>query len=113
MRGTPHELSDPPAETLLALREAGEVSPLDVRFTSRSVAPDAEATFPIHGVMWGDGSLATVDDAGLRRARVEGLDRVPFVVHAPSDPFDGGRPLAVEIRELPTGAGRSAATRDG
>ena len=91
VRGTPDELSDPPAEALLALREAGEVSPLDVRFTSRSVAPDAEAAFPIHGVMWGDGSLATVDDAGLRRARAEGLERVPFVVHAPSDTYDDGR----------------------
>ncbi len=73
--------------------------PDQIRFTQRSVSPtthDLDGPTaqirptgwhgpPIHGVRWGDGSYVTFDNQLLRAAREAGLDRVPIVIHTPSE----------------------------
>jgi len=110
------------------------VAPEDLRFTQRSVSPTTRDGValgdvvtdmresgwrgePIHGVRWGDGSIVSLDNRRLRTAREAGLQRVPVVVHHPSDrladsagewPDDrvARNALREEIRELPDGTWR-------
>ncbi|MEV4533829.1 hypothetical protein AB0J82_08355 [Asanoa sp. NPDC049518] len=96
-----------------------------IRFTQRSISPTHESQPtkiqpngwkgpPIHGVRWGDGTYVTLDDKLLRAARTAGLERIPVVVHSPSErladwpdewPPDhtAAHPLRDDIRELPDG----------
>ncbi|GIF66071.1 hypothetical protein Ais01nite_41060 [Asanoa ishikariensis] len=95
--------------------------PDQIRFTQRSVSPAHEGPStqvqangwhgpPIHCVRWGDGSYVTLDNQRLRAAREAGLERIPVVVHSPSErladwPMNrpATYPLEECIRELADG----------
>ena len=71
----------------------------------RRLAADGWRGGPVHAVLWGDGSLASLDHRRLRAALRANLDRVPVVIHAPSDPItawgESGEHLADDLRRLP------------
>ncbi|SNS91831.1 hypothetical protein SAMN05421812_102355 [Asanoa hainanensis] len=108
-----------------SLPKVALLRPDQIRFTQRSVSPtnDDPATqaqpngwqgAPMHAVRWGDGSFVTLDNQLLRAAREARLDRIPVVIHSPSErladwpdawPPDhiAVRVLNDDIRELPDG----------
>ncbi|MFG1920460.1 toxin glutamine deamidase domain-containing protein [Cryptosporangium sp. NPDC048952] len=105
------------------------VDPTEIKFTQRSIGKRTRDGMdidklaerivdwhggPLHGVQWGDGSLASLDNRRLTAARRAGVDLIPFVAHRPDEllsdwPEDW--PLerrefaaaSVEIRELADG----------
>ncbi|GHJ44933.1 hypothetical protein Cs7R123_22750 [Catellatospora sp. TT07R-123] len=118
----PSELSDAERARLEALLPRIAVVPTaDVRVSQRSVSPfsgvKSMAEFaremgetgwhggPAHVVVWGDGSLSSLDNRRLRAARLGGLDRVPVCLHTPDEPLGGekGDTLAVDLRRLDDG----------
>lgn len=45
---------------------------------------------PVHAVLWGDGSLATLDHRRVWAAERADLPRIPVVIHSPNDPIAQG-----------------------
>ncbi|GIH06947.1 hypothetical protein Rhe02_50140 [Rhizocola hellebori] len=74
----------------------------------RRLGADGWRGGPVHAILWGDGSLASLDHRRLRAALRANLDRVPVVIHAASDPISAwgepGEPLADDLRRLPDGS---------
>ncbi|GAA3386876.1 toxin glutamine deamidase domain-containing protein [Cryptosporangium minutisporangium] len=106
------------------------VNPTDIAFTQRSIGKrtndqktiDELATAigrgwhggPLHGVLWADGSLVSLDNRRLTAARRIGKGEVPFVPHAPGELLEDWPEdwplerrefarLLADIRELPDG----------
>ena len=113
-----------------ALPHTALVSPYEIKFSQRSVSPSTgDLTVqdvaehmrtggwrggPISGILWGDGSIVSLDNRRLRAARHAGLEEVPVKLHSPHDrladwpqEWDTARrqrnALGVEIRQLHDG----------
>ncbi|MDI1464845.1 toxin glutamine deamidase domain-containing protein [Catellatospora sp. KI3] len=118
----PSVLTDAERAQLEALLpRVAAVPTADVRVSQRSVSPFSGAKSmeefaremgdtgwrggPAHVIVWGDGSLSSLDNRRLRAARLGGLDQVPVCLHTPNEPLNGekGDTLAVDLRRLDDG----------